>query len=285
MGSFTFEEFLTHHRQRLEGLFESSKAARWSVPFEDFTRAVWEGIQSRPSVAPGQVPQILKDLRAEDLALAMGCARGDEKAWEAFRWGFGTTIYEAACAYESDLALARELSDSMMTELYGVREKSAERKSPLRSFQGRSSLKTWLRAVVYQKFVDEMRRRGRLASLPEEVEAPASQGSVSAQDDQRYAQLLGEAVETVLRGLSGAEKLMLSYYYVQGLTLKQIGRLTGEHEATVSRHLEALRQRLRKLIEAYLRKIKQLSAYDLDRCLDFAARGVTVDLEKALNQQ
>ena len=75
---------------------------------------------------------------------------------------------------------------------------------------------------------------------------------------------------------------MLGYYYVQQLTLKQIGRLTGEHEATISRHLEALRKKLRKRIEAYLRDVKRLNAYEVDRCLDFAARGVTVTLDRAL---
>ena len=285
MGGLTFEEFLGKHEDRLGELFKSSKAIQWSISFEDLTRAIWEGIERRPSVVPAQIPQILRDLRVEDLALALGCARGNEPAWQAFRWGYGTAIYEAACAFESDLALARELSDSMMADLYGVNSKTSERKSPLQYFHGRSSLKTWLRAVVYQRFVDETRRRSRLAPLPEEMEAPQADGPVSVADDQRYAQWLGEAVEVVLAELSGSEKLMLSYYYVQGLTLKQIGRLNGEHEATVSRHLDALRKKMRKQIETYLRKVKQLSAYDLDRCFDFAARGVAVDLEKALNQQ
>jgi hypothetical protein len=72
---------------------------------------------------------------------------------------------------------------------------------------------------------------------------------------------------------------------VQQLTLKQIGRLSGEHEATVSRHLEAVRGKLRKRIEGYLRNVKRLSAYEIDRCLDFASRGVTVELDRALKTE
>jgi hypothetical protein len=43
-----------------------------------------------------------------------------------------------------------------------------------------------------------------------------------------------------------------------------------------------LRKKLRKRIEAYLRDVKRLNAYEVDRCLDFAARGVTVELDRAL---
>jgi hypothetical protein len=92
-------------------------------------------------------------------------------------------------------------------------------------------------------------------------------------------------VEAALRNLLDSEKLLLSYAYVQQLTLKQIGRLRGEHEATVSRHLTALRKKLRKRIEGYLRKVRKLSAFEVDRCLDFAVRGVGVDLAGILKPE
>lgn len=282
----TFDEFFASHRRPLEELYETSGAIRWSVSLEVFARAVWQGTAKTAANDPAQISQHLKNLRAEDLALALGCAQGNEQAWEAFSWGYRTTIYEAACSLAADLAQARELSDSLAAELYGVDSRAAGRQSRFAYFHGRSSLKTWLRAVVYQKFVDEYRRQRRLEPLPEDLSVPAAAGgSVSERDDQRYAQWLSEAVGVVLRELPVPEKLLLSYYYLQELTLKQIGRLTGEHEATVSRHLEALRKKLRKHIEVYLRRVKKLGAYDVDRCLDFASRGVAVDLEKALKPE
>jgi len=286
MADLDFDQFFTDHRVRLEALHRASGAARWSVSLEDFARVAWQGIAAAAAANPREVPQLLSTLRAEDLALALGCAQGSERAWDAFCSEYRGVLYEAARAIVHEEAQARELADSLLTELYGVDSSAAVRSSRFIYFHGRSSLKTWLHAVVYRKFVDEYRRQRRLEPLPESPSDAAPAASfLSEADDQRYDACLSEAVETCLRNLPAEEKLLLSYYYVQQLTLKQIGRLTGEHEATISRHLESLRKKLQKRIAGYLRNVKKLSAYDVDRCLDFASRGVAVELDKALKSK
>ena len=112
--------------------------------------------------------------------------------------------------------------------------------------------------------MDEYRYLIRHEQLSEDLPQPAEEKAVSAPDEEKYAHLLGEAVSVTLRELSPEDKLILSYYYVQLLTLKQIGRITGQHEATVSRHLDGLRKKMRKKIEGFLRKVKKLSALDHD---------------------
>ncbi len=279
----TQEDFFAAHRKLLEELYQASGAARWSVPREDFAHAAWQGISPAGETDVGQVPALLKALRSEDLALALGCARGNERAWDAFCSHYRPALYEAARAIVREESRARELADSLLAELYGLDASRPGRGSRFAYFHGRSTLKTWLRAVLYQKFVDEHRRQSRLESLTETIAEPiAAEGSASEQEDQRYAQCLGDAVASALAALPAEEKLLLSNYYVQSLTLKQIGRLAGEHEATVSRRLDTLRKKLRKRIEGHLRNVKKLSAYEVDRCLDFASRGVMVKLEKAL---
>ncbi len=283
MADSSYEEFLAAHRRRIEALYRDSDAARWSVSLEEFARAVWQGA----SKSTGDNPvQLLDAIRARDLALALGCARGNEPAWDTFCAEFRPVLYDAARALAHDETTARELADSLLAHLYGLEQTESGRKSRLNYFYGRSSLKTWLRAVLYQKFVDEYRRQGRLEPLPEDAAEPvAHRGSVSAEDDRRYAECLGEAVETALGELHLPDRLLLSWYYVQELTLKQIGLLTDEHEATISRRLEALRQRLRARIENHLRRVKKLSAIEIEQCLDFASRGVMVKLEKALKTE
>jgi RNA polymerase sigma-70 factor len=286
MASLTFDDFFVQHRARLEALYRAADAARWSVSLEDFARVAWQGILRAATAEPGQIPQLLGTLRVEDLGLALGCAQGNERAWDTFCSEYRGVLYGAARAIVHEEAQARELADSLLTELYGVDSSEAVRSSRFTYFHGRSSLKTWLRAVLYQQFVNEYRRQSRLVPLPDNPgDASTTASSVSEKDDRRYNACLSEAVEDCLRNLPLAEKLLLSYYYVQQLTLKQIGRLSGEHEATVSRHLEALRKKLRKRIEGYLRSVKKLSAYEIDRCLDFDSRGVTVELDRALKPE
>lgn len=286
MGNLTFEEFFRDYRQRIEALYESSGAALWSVSLESFAQVAWQGIASAARAEPREIPRLLDALRAQDLALALGCAQGNERAWDAFCSEYRSILYEAAYAIAHQEAEARELADSLLAELYGLDASRPGRNSRLAYFHGRSSLKTWLRAVLYKKFVDEYRRQSRLAPLPEDSAEPAAgESSVCEEDDRRYAECLSGAVEAALAELPPRERLLLSTYYVQGLTLKQIGRLTAEHEATVSRHLENLRKKLRKRIEGYLRNVRKLSAFEVDRCLDFASRGVTVKLERVLKPE
>ena len=286
MTNPAFEEFLRDHKRLIAELFSSSGAERWTVSLEAFTRAAWQGIASAAAAEPSQIPELLSNLRVKDLALALGCSLGNEPAWDAFCAEFRPALYESGRALTHDEAQARELADSLLAELYGLDETKPGRNSRFAYFHGRSSLKTWLRAVLYQKFVNEYRHQKRFEELPEETAEPASHaGSVSAEDDRRYAEILGEAVESALRDLPAAEKLMLGFYYVQGLSLKQIGRMTGEHEATISRHLDALRKKLRRRIENYLTQVKKLAAFEMDRRLDFASRGALVKLEKVLKTE
>jgi RNA polymerase sigma-70 factor len=283
MAEPSFEAFFADHRRRIEMMYRDSDAARWSVTLDDFARAAWQGVAKADG---DEIASMLDALRARDLALALGCARGNEPAWDTFCAEFRPILYDAARVLTHDEASARELGDSLLADLYGLEQTESGRKSRLNYFYGRSSLKTWLRAVLYQKFVDEYRRQSRLEPLPEEGAEPVARpSSISAEDDRRYAECLGEAVETALGELHPPERLLLSWYYVQELTLKQIGVLTGEHEATISRRLEALRKRLRARIENHLRRVKKLNAIEVEQCLDFASRGVMVKLEKALKTE
>ena len=95
----------------------------------------------------------LDKLHLEDLALACGCAVGDEGAWEHFIREQRPTLYRAADALDPGGG-ARELADSIYGELF--------ERSLFRYFHGRSSLATWLRAVLAQRHVDRLRAGRRL---------------------------------------------------------------------------------------------------------------------------
>ena len=100
----------------------------------------------------------LKSLHLEDLALACACADGDEAAWEHFVREYRPSLYRAADALDPS-GRARELADSLYADLYGTTERAGERRSLFRYFHGRSSLPTWLRAVLAQRHVDAIRAR------------------------------------------------------------------------------------------------------------------------------
>ena len=84
---------------------------------------------------------------AADLDLARRCAAGDAKAWDRFVLEYRAVLYRAADALDPSGG-AREIADALYADLYGLQERDGERRSLLDYFQGRSSLATWLRAVL-----------------------------------------------------------------------------------------------------------------------------------------
>ena len=100
----------------------------------------------------------------------------------------------------------------------------------------------------------------------------------------RYLALLQATLTTALATLEPRDRLRLSYYYVQDLTLAQIGCLLGEHEATVSRKLERTRRELRKGVESALAEDPhRLSEAQLQLCFQYAQEEWPFDLTHVLS--
>ncbi len=188
--------------------------------------------------------------RAADLDLARRCAAGEPAAWDRFVLEYRHVLYRAADSLDRTGG-ARELADSLYAELYGIKHAEGERQSLLRYFNGRSSLATWLRAVLAQRYVDRLRAQRRLEPLPPEERPELQEPADPARA--RYLVLVREALGRAVGRLDARDRLRLAYYYVQELTLAQTGRLLREHEATVSRQLTRTRRTIRDAVERELR--------------------------------
>jgi RNA polymerase sigma-70 factor (ECF subfamily) len=211
----------------------------------------------------------------DDVELARQCADGDERAWERFILEYRALLYRAADALEPHGG-ARELADALYADLYGLQERGGERQSLLRYYQGRSSLATWLRAVLAQRFVDRVRAQRRLEPLPaEEAEsadrtafAKATARQEPNPDRGRYRALAQEAVARAIARLGERDRLRLRLYYGQDLTLAETGRALGEHEATASRQLARTRSKIRAEAECQLGEEAGLSPPQIAECFE-----------------
>jgi RNA polymerase sigma-70 factor (ECF subfamily) len=232
----------------------------------------------------------LDTLHAADLALACACSEGNAPAWDFFMARFRPELYRAGRAIAGEAA-GRDLADSLYAELYGLREAAGRRKSLFDYFLGRSKLTTWLHAILAQRHVDGIRRSRRTEPLEDgEVGKPSSNNSAATTaasspdpDRNRFLAILQVVLTAALDALAPRDRLRLAYYYVEGLTLADIGRLLGEHEATVSRKLERTRRGIRKHVEGALRQEKKLSAAQLQLCYEYAREEWPFDLTRALS--
>lgn len=256
----------------VERLYRRAKADRWALPvsvFADVLAASADRALGGDAADPRKLERYLSTLHLEDLALACACAAGpggNDAAWEHFILKQRPHLYRSADALVPGGG-ARELADSLYAELYGLDERDGTRRSLFRYFHGRSSLATWLRAVLAQRHVDRARSERRLDPLPEDDAPPAAPAPAAADPDRpRYLALVQRALRAALEHLDLRDRLRLGCYYAQGLTLAQTGRLLREHEATVSRQLARSRKSIRDDVEGQLRA-ENLNTDEVEQCL------------------
>ena len=275
------DAFCAQYARLIEWLHAEAKGARWGLARNRFAEALRRSAEKRYGGARAGAPEVeayLKSLHLEDLALACACGDGLEAAWDFFVKHFRQDLRAAARAIlrtsgVGDETRAEDLADSLYAELYGVSPNgSGRRKSLFEYFHGRSKLSTWLRAVLAQRHVDLLRTSWRTVSLEtEESEAsnrssagppselrgkkrsphPMTQRADSQPADpdrDRYLARLDGALSAAIVRLAARERMLLACYYVDQLTLAEIGRTLGEHESTVSRQLDRIRRELREAV-------------------------------------
>jgi len=262
-------------------LFRASNGERWGLSADDFAASLEASVaQAFPNTADSdsrEVRSYAERLHVEDLALACACMLGRDAAWDHFVLTHRPILYRAADALDPSGG-ARELADTLYGDLFGTKT-TGDGRALFSYFHGRSTLATWLRAVLSQRYVDLVRSRARLRPLPDQDEPPSSrlrQGSVGQAvsidpDHALLVPLVDRALRSAIESLPAKDRLRLRSYHAAGMTLAQIGKLTAEHEATVSRHLTRTRRAVREAAELWLRDRGSLNATQIRRALELAA--------------
>jgi RNA polymerase sigma-70 factor len=291
-------------------LFAESPADRWRLPFLSFQAALTRSAAKRfgqSSPTAEKIQEYFASLHMRDLALACACADGSENAWNEFVAEYRNYLRAAAAAILrrpiADPA-AMDLADSLFADLYGMSGGKAGGRSLFRYFHGRSSLKTWLRAVLAQRHIDSIRAEKKFDALEDGAEdggtrrVPELSVVEIPSDPQRemYLQKFREALTLALTSLDARDRERLRLYYAEDRTLAQIGRVVGEHESSVSRNLERVRRGLRETVEGLLRAGKAagnggpamksaagmpgMDDAQIALCIQYAAEDAALDLDK-----
>ena len=294
----------------IEQLFVEAGAQEWGLGHEAFVSALDRSVNRHfvdAPVTPGKLEDYLRGLHLKDLALACACAEGNSAAWEHFVSTYRIYLRSAAATILRTAAAnspaACELADSLFADLYGMTDGNRTERSAFRYFHGRSSLKTWLRAVLAQRHIDTIRAGRRFTEFDPEEESGLQTLSINPQlghnpnradgpaDPHResYVAIFTRTLEVALGLLDPSDKERLRLYYAEGLTLAEIGRRFDEHESSVSRNLERTRRALRREVEQALRKGRVagdgvagqpgLSDEQISLCFQYAAEDVPIDFD------
>jgi len=272
-------------------LHTEAGAGRWHVSHDAWLAALGASAGrafAGAAAGPAELERYLRGLHLEELGLAVGCAAGDDDAWHHFVLTFRPVLYRAADAIAPG-GVARDLADGLHADLFGLGNADGVRRSLFRYFHGRSSLATWLRSVLVQRHVDRLRSERRTEPLPQTLDgedALPDRRPAPDPDRLRFLALMQLVLTAALGRLESRDRLRLACYHAQQMTLAQIGRLLGEHEATVSRHLTRTRALIRSCVEEQLRVEHHLDDARITECFrSVAADTGTMDLRDLLGAE
>jgi RNA polymerase sigma-70 factor, ECF subfamily len=287
------EDFIARYAKPISAIWKTV-AARYGVTEREFaerlTAILARANNSSPSRgaanADDSISNCISNLKAGELCLAIACEKGDEAAWRAFDSEYRHTMQGAARALTKDEAEAEDLIQFVFGELYGVRLDGDRRLSKLAHYSGRGSLGGWLRAVIYQAFIDRKRQTSRFEQVEEIAEfdrlaneaAAHVNGRISAPisqpddiEDARLRQATEEAMTQAFAEIEPRDRLLLNYYYFDDLTLREIGLMMGVHEATISRWLAKAQREVKRKTEEILQRGYGLRRTEVAECLQIAA--------------
>jgi RNA polymerase sigma-70 factor (ECF subfamily) len=258
--------------------YAESRAVDYGLSEQAFVE-ILRGIETKYCKSPTEVDALWRSLRFEELALARGCAAGNDTAWTVFLSRYRAHLYDSAHSITRDDAAARELADSLYAELYGMDLREGVRRSKLEHYSGRGSLEGWLRTVLAQEWVNRFRKVKREISLDEQEEAgvqfAAPQPDGNAVPQQSAA--LKSATELAIGELSSEDKYILASYHLDGRKLAEIGKVLGVHESTISRKVERISAQVRAGILKHLEK-QGLSRRQAEEALEADVRDVDIDV-------
>jgi RNA polymerase sigma-70 factor len=288
MAATSLEQFQEDYCDTIDRLYSTSNAAAWHLSQTSFANALWRSFERRfdghtSAVPHAQVVRFLESLHAADLALAMGCRDGDADAWRHLVSTYRAPADAFARAVLGNSSRASEIADSLWADLYGLRASNGNRRSPLEHYGGRSSLMSWLRVVVTRLEADQWRATRRMEALDEERDGNSVGLTESPDPDRaRLIAALERSLCDAVNALSPDDRLRLSYYYVQKLTLAQTAALLSEHESTASRNLARTRTAIRDRVTRTLRREYHFSDDQIDQCFEYAIGDWPFDLGRML---
>src|SRR3982750_1310801 len=109
---------------------------------------------SQQALTENDIREFLSQLQTDDLFMAIGCAKGSERAWWEFDQQHRSYMERVARHLAKTEIDAQEVIDQVYVELYGTKVVDGERQSKFYTYRGAGSLPGWLRTVIWHSIVD-----------------------------------------------------------------------------------------------------------------------------------
>jgi RNA polymerase sigma-70 factor (ECF subfamily) len=250
-------------------------------------RAAWPALAVPPEALVGQLAQRLPEgsveprlpsLRAGDLHLACACAHGLAAAVAELESGFMARVPDFVRRIETSPSFATEVQQILRTKLL-VAELGAQPR--IAEFNGTCSLETWLRLLAVRTALDLVRRRPEQLNPSQDAAGKPLADALDLERDllcRLYRDDFQTALEEALATLAPKERLLLRQYFVENMTIDELGDVHGVHRATCARWLASTREKLLDRTRRRVIERLRLSPSEFDSLAGLMVSGLQLTL-------
>ena len=179
----------------------------------------------------------LSKIHTTDLYLTMGMSMGNEKAWEIFEYQFAHKIHDFAIYYADDEDIAEEVYAFTKSSLFVKVKKTGKPK--IDSFNGRGSLDSWLKVIVYREVIIHQKKRVKSISLDSVV-----LGVEENHDHNEEMETISKIITSGFKSLDQSDKKLLREYFILKQPERKIADNYQVHVSTISRRIHKVCSKL-----------------------------------------
>ncbi|MEC7927678.1 MAG: sigma-70 family RNA polymerase sigma factor [Candidatus Neomarinimicrobiota bacterium] len=193
----------------------------------------------------------LEKIHTTDLYLTMGMSARDEKAWEIFEERFAPKINDFAQYYADDEDVAEDVFAFTKSSLFVKIKKTGKPK--IDSFNGRGSLESWLKVIVYREVITHQKNRVKTISLDNIV-----LGVDEDYDHVGEMKTISKIITSGFKSLEEKDKVLLREYFILRQPERTLADKYNVHASTISRRLHKICDHLSMVFFTLAKKDYQL---------------------------
>ena len=183
----------------------------------------------------------LNRIHTSDLYLTMGMSTGDENAWEIFEDKFVPKINDFARYYADDEDIAEEVFAFTKSSLFVKIKKTGKPK--IDSFNGRGSLESWLKVIVYREVINHQKNRVKTTSLDNIV-----LGIEEDHETDYEMETISKIMTTGFQSLNPKDRILIREYFILKKPERELAEKYHVHISTISRRLHKICDKLSSIL-------------------------------------
>lgn len=170
--------------------------------------------------------------------------QGDERAFETLINENKNNVYRVALSVVHNPQDAEDIAQEAFVKVF----------LSIKSFDGRSSLSTWLYRITYNLSLDFLKKHGKKALLTKTLDDPENTELLSLADDSYIPEEVFEKKQLkqdlfeALESLPEEQRVLIEMKDVNGFSYEEILAITGLKEGTLKSRLNRGRLSMKKIL-------------------------------------